>query len=132
MTRKEFEAYDIRTLSEKAQKVWAESDQGLYDYVKDCKTAEEISEILEGLADDGEPEKYYWFDTETGELICGERDEDGNKDRNTETVVVRDIYEGAGVDPHYDPDEVDELEIERKIDAYIEARLGFMPEYEYN
>lgn len=79
-----------------------------------------------------DPEYYYWFDTDytygdysvpkfaliRGELV------DGEKDRDTEEVILWSSYEDAGVDP--------KSEDWAGIDAYIESELGFLPDYEIN
>ena len=86
-----------------------------------------------------EKEKYYyWLDTEFNygdfsvpkcALIRGERDEDGEKDRNTEEVVAWTTYEDLEIELGEDADEND---TEEKIDKWIESEIGFVPNYEVN
>ena len=77
---------------------------------------------------------YYWLDTmpswtsQTGALalVRGEFDEDGEKDRDTEDVILEFTEEDVGADKDADFPEWE------KIDAYIESELGFVPDYEVN
>ena len=80
---------------------------------------------------------YYWLDTmptwtnEEGAcaLVRGELDENEEKDRDTEDVILEFTEADCGIDrddpfriyPEWD-----------KIDAYIESKLGFLPDYEIN
>lgn len=77
---------------------------------------------------------YYWLDTmptwttKTGALalICGEYNDDGQKDRESEKVILNFTEEDIGADRDADYPEWD------KIDAYIKKELGFLPDYEVN
>lgn len=76
---------------------------------------------------------YYWLNTEYyyGDysvpkfaLIRGERNADGSKNMETEEVILWAAYEdvpGAETDDNWET-----------IDAYIEDKLGFVPDYEVN
>lgn len=84
--------------------------------------------------DETEKEYYYWLDTtETwnsprkGEaiLIRGQYNEDGEKDRDTEEEILEFTAADCGIIP-------DDNEAGEKIDAYITAQLGFLPDYEVN
>lgn len=97
-------------------------------------------------------EYYYWLDTEyhIGDatknafaLICGERDADGRKDRETERIVLCGEYENLkGYKDHvkawYDEiadkviEEVDANAVYELIDEFIKEQLGFLPDYEVN
>ena len=80
---------------------------------------------------------YYWLDTmptwtnEEGAcaLVRGELDEDGEKDRDTEDVILEFTEADCGIDRN-DPFRI--FPEWDKIDAYIESKLGFVPEYEIN
>ena len=81
---------------------------------------------------------YYWLDTEFNygdfsvpklAFICGEFDEDGEKDRTSEEVVAWTTCEDLGIELGEDADEND---TEEKIDKWIESELGFVPDYEIN
>jgi len=83
---------------------------------------------------------YYWLDTEFNygdfnvpkcALIRGERNEDGDKDRNSEEVVAWTTYEDIGVEI-LSGEDYDGNDTEEKIDKWIESELGFVPEYEIN
>ena len=76
---------------------------------------------------------YYWIDTNYyyGDyavpkfaVIRGEFTEEGTKDRDTEVVILWAAYEDADINP--ETADFDQL------DAFIESKLGFLPEYEIN
>jgi len=78
-----------------------------------------------------EPDYYYWLDTEylfgdfnvkKWALYRGCRTEDGEKNRDTEEVVVWGEI----------PDTEDTDEAWSRIDEAITAKLGFLPDYEVN
>lgn len=82
-------------------------------------------------ADEIPPEFYYWLDTEylfgdysvkKWALMRGEFTDDGEKDRDTEEVLT------WGTIPETD----DMNEAWNQIDEAIEAKLGFVPDYEVN
>ena len=80
---------------------------------------------------------YYWLDTMptwaneegTCALVRGELDENEEEDRDIEDVILEVTEADCGIDrddpfriyPEWD-----------KIDAYIESKLGFLPDYEIN
>lgn len=77
---------------------------------------------------------YYWLDTDYHygdfsvpkfSLTRGELDEDGNKIRDTEEIILWSSYEDLGVDDLSDYDT-------SLIDKYIYDELGFLPDYEIN
>ena len=79
---------------------------------------------------------YYWMDTNycRGDynvlkfaLIRGEIVE-GEKDRTSEEIILWAVYEDV---PGYPEDDNCE-DAWNAIDAYIEEKLGFLPEYEVN
>lgn len=78
--------------------------------------------------------KYWWIDlysTEVFTLYKGKLDENGEKDRDTEEEVLSCRYDDIDVNPIPDSDEEREGNW-KKIDAYIEEQLGFLPDYEVN
>lgn len=113
------------------------ADMMLMDEEQRKYTEDHLEEIIEEAireAADKTPyeEDYYWIDTDYvfGDytvpkfaLIRGKM-VDGEKDRDTEEVILWSSYEDAGVDPH--------SEDWYKIDEYIESELGFLPDYEIN
>ena len=119
--------------------VLSEVKDGWSDEVNYGGTPEEYARELFGYikeeADECEvKEYYYWLDTmptwtnEEGAcaLVRGELDEDGEKDRDTEDVILEFTEEDAGADKDADFPEWE------KIDAYIESEIGFVPDYEIN
>lgn len=77
---------------------------------------------------------YYWLDTDYhyGDfsvpkfaLTRGELDEEGNKIRDTEEIILWSSYEDLGIDDISDYDT-------SLIDKYIYNELGFLPDYEIN
>lgn len=118
----------VQMLKEQGHGLIAVIDEG-----NDPSEAVCVEEIeFDSLDDD--TEYYYWLDTtETwnsprkGEaiLIRGQYNEDGEKDRDTEEEILEFTAADCGIIP-------DDNEAGEKIDAYITAQLGFLPDYEVN
>ena len=84
-------------------------------------------------------EKYYWLDTDyfygnffepKWALVCGQLDEDGEKDRDTEEVVVWGAWPDA--DEWNDWNSGDGVLGLEKVDEAIFTELGFLPDYDIN
>ena len=73
----------------------------------------------------------YLYNNESITLYKGELDENGEKDRDTEEEILSCRYSDIDVNPLPETDDERE-EGWKKIDAYIEEQLGFLPDYEVN
>ena len=121
-----------------------ENKEGFFERIGDLADgipAEEVWEIWENMWEIKTEEaervsnNYYWLDliSESGvfTLYKGKLDENGEKDRDTEEEVLSCRYKDIDVNPITDNDKERE-EGWKKIDAYIEEQLGFLPDYEVN
>ena len=73
----------------------------------------------------------YLYNNESITLYKGRLDDEGKKDRDTEEEILSCRYSDIDVNPLPETDDERE-EGWKKIDAYIEEQLGFLPDYEVN
>ena len=122
----EINAYEIRDSNHPTVAILANAD--IYD----------VQEYIDGMSTE-EPKHYYWLDTDEDPyhpgrsfaLVAGDIDICGKKRRNTENPIVKGDYDELGVEPDI-CGEYDYGKLGNAFDGFIRARLGFVPEYEWN